>query len=586
MKKVFSFFAFLAVLWFVFARLFSSVALISNTIFKQPFAKSSAEIISDIIKHPFSVQFSLLIIGISFSFAFMIAVFISDSKAFNGGVLHGFKGKEQGSARFGKFKDIKPYIDLPNGVKHYYDADSNMIMTKTEGLSTNTRKTLRNNNILVVGGSGAGKTRFFVKPNLMQLHSSYVITDPKGEILRETGYMFEKNGYDIKVFNLIEPQYSAKYNPFRYIRNESDILNLVNVIMKSTSSKASSVSDQDFWEKAERALLMALFGYVHYELPEEDQSVATVMDLLAQMEQKDSGGYMSGPQETTVDMLFDKIPDDHFSKKQYKVFKLGGNTRTTSSILITAAVRLAPWNMKPIRWLMNEDTIDLPSVGRHKTAMFIIIPDSRQDFTFIAAMIYQQLFDMLYYEADYEFKGHLPYPVRFMLDEFPNIGQIPQFERYLATMRSRDISASIIVQNLAQLKSMYKDQGQDAWETIVGNCDSFLFLGGQEQSTLKYLSEKMGKTTIEVDGKNLSRGSNRSVSKDFKKQGRSLMDPDEIARMDNSECLYLLRGVYPFKSKKFDIKLHKHYSETAEVNEKTFLPSEMNERRFKMFFNK
>lgn len=541
------------------------------------FSAITNQVITDIEKHPFNLGLNFY----AWLFSFAIAIFISTFFFTVYGTKQ-YRGIEQGSARFGTFKDIKPYIDMDKKAKHYYDVDTNMIMTRTEGLTINTRKTLRNNNVLVVGGSGAGKTRFFVKPNLMQLHSSYVITDPKGEILRETGYMFEKNGYDIRVFNLIEPQYSAKYNPFRYIRDEKDILNIVNVIMKATKSGSSGVENGDFWDKAERALLMALFGYVHYELPPKDQSIATVMDMFAHMEAPQDNPYQPAS-ESTVDKLFAQLPDGHFAKKQYHIFKVSSG-RTASSILVTVGVRLAPWNMKPVRWLMNEDTLDLPSIGEKKVALFVIIPDSRQDFTFIAAMLYQQLFDMLYYEADYKYKGRLPVQVRFMLDEFPNIGNIPQFEKYLATMRSRDISASIIVQNLAQLKAMYKDQGQDAWETIVGNCDSFLFLGGQEQSTLKYISEKIGKTTIRVKNTTVNRGKQGGSSIATPVQGRELLSPDEIARLPNTHCLYLLRGVYPFKSRKFDIKLHKRYNELAEVHGKTFLPQEMESRRFKMFF--
>lgn len=499
---------------------------------------------------------------------------------------HPYKGVEQGSARFGTAQDIANYIAKPPPGKPYFYNRKNVILTKTEGLSLDRKEVAkpeyyRTANILVIGGTGSGKTRYFVTPNVMQMHSSYVITDPKGELLRNTGNMLEANGYDVRVFNLNEPlKSSVRYNPFRYIRKEDDILNLIQVIIKSTTPPNAQINDP-FWEKAETALLMALFAYVHYYLPPEDQHIGVVLDMLTKL--KGSDDYSSGDEESDIDRLFARLPDTSFAKKQFDIFNLAKG-KTRSSILVTAGVRLAPWNIQSIQWLMREDTIDFPSIGEKKTALFLIVPDSKTDFNFIAAMVYTQLFATLYYIADYKYNGALPVHVRFMLDEFPNIGRIPEFEKYLATMRSRNISASIIVQALSQLKGMYTDKGQEGWEAIPGNVDSILFLGGQEEGTLKYISERMGKTTIIEDDKSYSRGKSGSTSQSYKPLGRELMRPEELSVMSNEECVLTIRGLPPFKSKKFDIKEHMNYADLAEVNKKAFNMDAIPNLRFKSFF--
>jgi len=515
--------------------------------------------------------------------AFFIFVLLSEYAVTKN--KHPYKGVEQGSARFGTKADIDNFIALPPKGKPYFYNRKNVILTRTEGISLDRKEVAgpayyRTANILVIGGTGSGKTRFFVTPNVMQMHSSYVITDPKGELLRNTGDLLQHNGYDVRVFNLNEPlKSSVRYNPFRYIRKEDDILNLIQTIIKSTTPPRSSQTDP-FWEKAETALLMALFAYVHYYLPPTDQHIGSVLSMLTKLK---GGDDFSGGDETEIDRLFAELPDGSFAKKNFDIFRLAAG-KTRSSILVSAGVRLAPWNIQSIQWLMREDTIDLAGVGEKKVALFLIVPDSKTDYNFIAAMVYTQLFATLYYVADYKYHGELPVHVRFMLDEFPNIGRIPDFEVYLATMRSRNISASIIIQSLSQLKGMYADKGQEGWEVIPGNCDSILFLGGQEEGTLKYLSERMGKTTITQDDRSLTRGKNGSTSTSFKQEARSLMNPDELAVMPNDECVLSIRGVYPFKSKKFMIEEHPDYNKLAEVSKKQFNMEIIPNFRYRNFF--
>ena len=525
-------------------------------------------------KYPLELSHNSITITIAITISFFITaiivhnIMITPSKT-------AYKNIEKGSARWGTEKDIAPFIDKAVGKPYYYN-NNNTIFTMHTGLSLNARKTYRNNNVLVIGGSGSGKTRFWVKPNIMQMNASYIVTDPKGEILRETGEMLQKHGYDVRVFNLTDPEHSSFYNPFVYIENEKDILNVVNTIMASTQKSTGSVSNEDFWENAAKALLMSVFGYVHYELPPEEQNVATVMDLLETIKiEENAGMFGGGGQKSIFEKLIEQLPDEHFAKKQFKVFQMGGASKTTQSVLITAGVRLAPWTMKPIRYLMQEDTINLRTIGDKKTALFIIIPDSAKDFNFIAAIMYQQLFYILYRRADYFYKGSLPIHVRFILDEFANIGGIPDFDKYLATMRSRNISAAVIIQNISQLKALYKKEGESGWEKIVGNTDSILFLGGQEESTLKYVSQRLGKTTLVLNDISHKEGMNDHTSYSYRYDSRDLMMQDELARMPYNKCVYMLKGVPPFYDDKFDIKAHPHYNELAEVTGRTYLPEEI-----------
>lgn len=490
---------------------------------------------------------SLIASLIGFSIVWLIYLY----NAFNAKkYMHGI---EHGSAEWGNQKDIEKYIDK----KNYY---KNILFTKTERMTLDTRQTLRNNNVLVIGGSGSGKTRFYVKPNLMQMHSSYVITDPKGELLKSTGKMFLDNGYKVKVFNLIDMDKSDKYNPFNYIREEKDILKLITNLITNTNSSKNK-SEGDFWEKAETALLMALFGYVFYEAPPEERNIGTVMEMLRLAEVREDDEDFKSP----LDIMFDELKQekpDHFAVKQYDIFKMAAG-KTAKSILVSLGVRMSPFYIKSLQELVSDDTIELDMIGSEKTALFVIIPDSDKTFNFIAAIMYQQLFDTLFYKADFEYNGRLPFHVRFMLDEFPNIGQIPNFEVYVATMRSREVSVNVIVQNIAQLKGLYKDN----WETITGNCDTLLFLGGKEQSTLEYISKMIGKTTIDNRNINETKGQSGSYSINYQILGRDLITPDEVGRLKNTECILSIRGEKPFKSTKFDIEKHPRYKLLSDFNE-------------------
>lgn len=460
--------------------------------------------------------------------------------------------KEHGSASWGEKKDILDVEDKQE--------ENNKIFTQTERMSINTRKTFKNNNTLVIGGSGSGKTRFFVKPNIMQMNSSFVITDPKGEILKSCGKMLQDNDFVIKIFNLIDFIDSDNYNFFNYIRDEKDILKITNNIIVNTNSPHSKNAG-DFWEKAENALMQALFSYVFYEGLEEEKNIDTVMNLLRLAEVKEDDEDFKSP----LDILFDDLKKEnpnHFATKQYDIFKLAAG-KTAKSILVSVGVRLAPFNIKEVNELVKKDTLELEKIGDRKTAVFIIIPDSDTTLNFISAIMYQQLFDILFYRADHIYNGALPYNVTFMLDEFANIGQIPNLEIYVSTMRSRKISVNIILQNLTQLKTLYKN----SWETITGNCDTLLFLGGKEQSTLKYISEMIGKTTIDYRTISESKGSNGNYSIGNQIIARDLITPDEISLIKADECILSIRGIKPFLSKKYDITKHKNYSLLLDSNE-------------------
>lgn len=462
-------------------------------------------------------------------------------------------GTEHGSAKWGTDKDIKPFIDKID--------EKNIILTKTESLSLDTRKTLRNNNVLVIGGSGSGKTRFFVKPNLMQKHTSYVITDPKGSLIKETGKMLEDAGYKIKIFDLINMEKSDKYNFFSYLRDEKDVLKLVNNLITNTNSPYSKTSG-DFWEKAETALLQALFSYILFETREEDKHIGSVMELLRLAEVREDNEDFKSP----LDLLFEDLKEEdpnNFASKQYDLFKLGAG-KTAKSILVSVGVRLSAFNVPAVSELLSEDTLEMDTLGDEKTALFVILPDTDKTFNFISAIMYQQLFDTLFLKAENEYGGRLPFHVRFLLDEFANIGQIPSFETYIATMRSREVSVSVILQNVAQLKSLYKD----TWETITGNCDTLLFLGGKEQSTLEYISKMIGKTTIDLRTTNQSKGQTGSFSINEQVLGRELITASEVGLLRTDECILSIRGVEPFLSKKYDIKKHKNYKEISDYDEK------------------
>ncbi len=469
-------------------------------------------------------------------------------------------GEEYGSARWGKPRDIYPFIDKKK--------DFNILLTKTESLSlsggmkiTGKDNFNRNKNVVVVGGAGSGKTRFYVKPNLMQMHSSYVVSDSKGLLLAETGKMFEEAGYHIKVFDLINRRDTHHYNPFHYIKTEDDILKIVNNLIKNTSNPNKKGGD-DFWEKAETALLMAIFSYLLQEVVEEDRTLGNVIELvrLADIEE-DVPGFVS-----PLDVLFNELEEKdptNFAVAQYKIFKLSGD-KTTKSILVSLGVRMSPFDIPSIKELVSKDTLELDTVGDEKTILYILLPDTDTSFNFLASMMYQQLFDMLVYKADNIYKGRLPCHVRCILDEFANIGQIPDFEKVISVIRSREISTNVILQNISQLKTLYKD----TWETIIGTSDVFLYLGGMEKSTHEYISKLLGKETIEQRNISVTKGSNGSFNESFQKLGRNLMDPDEVASLKVQECILKIRGANPFLSEKYDILKHKNYKKLGDVTEK------------------
>ncbi|MDO5714480.1 MAG: type IV secretory system conjugative DNA transfer family protein [Tissierellia bacterium] len=458
------------------------------------------------------------------------------------------EGREYGSARWGNEKDIEPYID-----KKF---ENNVLLTQTESLTMNSRpknpKYARNKNVLVVGGSGSGKTRFFVKPNLMQMHSSYVVTDPKGTLVLECGKMLEKNGYEIKILNTINFKKSMRYNPFAYLKSEKDILKLVQTIIANTKGEGEK-STEDFWVKAEKLYYTALIGYIFYEAPKEEQNFTTLLAMIDASEVREEDENF----KNAVDYMFEALEKEkpnHFAVKQYKKYKLAAG-KTAKSILISCGARLAPFDIEELRDLMKEDELELDTLGEKKTALFVIISDTDDTFNFVVSIMYSQLFNLLCDKADDEYGGRLPIHVRCLLDEFANIGLIPKFEKLIATIRSREISACIILQAQSQLKSIYKDNA----DTIVGNCDSTLFLGGKEKTTLKELSESLGKETIDLYNTSETRSNQKSFGLNYQKTGKELMSQDEITVMDGGKCIFQLRGVRPFLSDKFDITKHKNY---------------------------
>ena len=464
------------------------------------------------------------------------------------------KNIEYGSARWGKPADIEPYID-PN-------FENNVILTQTERLTMESRpkdpKTARNKNVLIVGGSGSGKTRFWLKPNLMQCHSSYVVTDPKGTVLLECGKLLQKKGYRIKVLNTINFAKSQHYNPFAYIRSEKDILKLVTTLIANT--KGEGKSNDDFWQKAETLLYTALIGYIHYVAPPEEQNFAMLIDLISSMETREDVEDFQNP----VDEMFERLEKDepnHFAVRQYKKFKLAAG-KTAKSILISCGARLAVFDIAELREVTDYDELQLDTLGDRKTALFLIMSDTDDSFNFLISMCYTQLFNLLCEKADDEYGGRLPVHVRCLIDEAANIGQIPRLEKLVATIRSREISACLVLQAQSQLKALYKDHA----DTIIGNMDSLVFLGGKERGTLKEMAETLGRETIDTYNTGESRGREVSHSLNYQKLGKELMSVDELAVMDGSKCILQLRGVRPFLSEKYDITKHPNYRYLADAD--------------------
>ena len=469
------------------------------------------------------------------------------------------QGEEYGSARWGNAKDIEPFIDPV--------FENNVLLTQTERLMMSGRpkhpKYARNKNVIVIGGSGSGKTRFFVKPNLMQMPEkvSYVCTDPKGTIIIECGKMLSDAGYKIKVLNTINFKKSMHYNPFHYIRSEKDILKLVNTIIANTKGDGEK-SGEDFWVKAEKLYYTALIGYIWYEAPDHEKNFTTLLEMINASEAREDDETFKNP----VDKMFDELEardPDHFAVKQYRKYKLAAG-KTAKSILISCGARLAPFDIAELRELMSYDEMELDTIGDRKTALFVIISDTDDTFNFVVAIMYSQLFNLLCDKADDVYNGRLPVHVRCLLDEFANIGQIPKFDKLIATIRSREISASIILQSQSQLKTIYKD----AADTITGNCDCTLFLGGKEKSTLKEISEVLGKETIDLYNTSETRSSNNSYGLNYQKTGKELMSQDEIAVMDGAKCILQLRGVRPFLSNKYDITKHPKYRQLSDYDKR------------------
>ena len=510
-----------------------------------------------------------LLVGILIAAALRLAVYVKgkNAKKFR-------KNMEYGSARWGTHEDIAPYIDPV--------FENNIILTQTESLTMNNRpkdpRTARNKNVLVIGGSGSGKTRFFIKPNLMQCQSkeypvSFVVTDPKGSIVVECGRLLEKNNYRIKIFNTINFSKSMHYNPFSYIHSEKDILKLVNTLICNT--KGDGKSGDDFWVKAETLLYCALIGYIHYEAPEEEQNFATLIELVNAMEVREDDETFENP----VDIAFKELEKDkpnHFAVRQYKKYKLAAG-KTAKSINISCGARLAPFDIAELREITMYDELELDTLGDKiydnpdakdgrfkKTALFLIMSDTDSTFNFLISMIYSQLFNLLCEKADDQYKGRLPVHVRCLIDEAANIGQIPNLEKLMATIRSREISACLVLQAQSQLKALYKDNA----DTIIGNCDTSIFLGGKEPTTLKELNQALGKETIDTFNTGESRGREVSHSLNYQKLGKDLATVDELAVLDGSKCILQLRGVRPFLSNKFDITQHKNYRYLSDANPK------------------
>jgi len=510
-----------------------------------------------------------LLVGILIAAALRLAVYVKgkNAKKFR-------KNMEYGSARWGTAADIAPYVDPA--------FENNIILTQTESLTMNNRpkdpRTARNKNVLVIGGSGSGKTRFFIKPNLMQCQSkdypvSFVVTDPKGSIVVECGKLLERNNYRIKIFNTINFSKSMHYNPFAYIHSEKDILKLVNTLICNT--KGDGKSGDDFWVKAETLLYCALIGYIHYEAPEEEQNFATLIELVNAMEVREDDETFENP----VDIAFKELEKDkpnHFAVRQYKKYKLAAG-KTAKSINISCGARLAPFDIAELREITMYDELELDTLGDKiydnpdakdgsfkKTALFLIMSDTDSTFNFLISMIYSQLFNLLCEKADDQYKGRLPVHVRCLIDEAANIGQIPNLEKLMATIRSREISACLVLQAQSQLKALYKDNA----DTIIGNCDTSIFLGGKEPTTLKELNQALGKETIDTFNTGESRGREVSHSLNYQKLGKDLATVDELAVLDGSKCILQLRGVRPFLSNKFDITQHKNYRYLSDANPK------------------
>lgn len=507
-----------------------------------------------------------LLIGTICGGGLRLAVYLRGKNA-----KHYRHNEEYGSARWGTHADIEPFMDPK--------FENNVILTATERLMMSNRPknpaNARNKNVLIVGGSGSGKTRFWLKPNLLQMHSSYVVTDPKGTIVLECGHALQKNGYEIRILNTINFKKSMHYNPFAYIHSEKDILKLVTTLIANT--KGDGKSGDEFWTKAETLLYCALIGYIHYEAPVEEQNFATLIEFINAMEVREDDEEFQNPVDIMFENLEEKNPK-HFAVRQYKKYKLAAG-KTAKSILISCGARLAVFDIQELRELTAYDELELDTLGDKKTALFLIMSDTDSTFNFLISMAYTQLFNLLCEKADDVYGGRLPIHVRCLIDEMANIGQIPNLEKLIATIRSREISACLVLQARSQLKSIYKDNA----DTIIGNCDSQIFLGGSEPTTLKELTEALGKETIDTFNTSDTRGNSPSYGTNYQKLGKELMSRDELAVMNGSKCILQLRGVRPFLSDKYDLTQHPNFKYTADFDKKyTFDIEKYLNRRMKL----
>ena len=498
-----------------------------------------------------------LLVGLAVGGALRLAVYLKGKNAKK--YRHNI---EYGSARWGTHEDIEPFIDK--------EFSNNVILSQTERITMNGRppepKYARNKNVLVVGGSGSGKTRFFIKPNALQMNSSLVITDPKGTVVNEIGNALLKNNYRMKIFNTINFKKSMHYNPFAYVHDEKDILKLVTTLIANT--KGEGKGGDEFWEKSEKLLYSALIGYIHYEAPEEEQNFSTLLEMINAMEVREDDEEFKNP----VDLMFDELAErepDHFAVRQYAKYKLAAG-KTAKSILVSCGARLAPFDIKELREITAYDELELDTLGDKKTALFLIMPDTDATFNFLISMIYTQLFNLLCEKADDVYGGRLPVHVTCLIDEMANIGQIPNLEKLMATIRSREISACLVLQAKSQLKAIYKDNA----DTIIGNCDSQIFLGGSEQTTLKDLNITLGKETIDMYNTGETRGQSQSYNMNYQKLGHDLMSIDELAVMDGSKCIVQVRGVRPFFSDKYDLTKHPKYHLTADADKRNWFDIE------------
>ena len=498
-----------------------------------------------------------LLVGAACAGALRLAVYLrgKNAKKFRHNV-------EYGSARWGTHADIEPFEDPVFA--------NNVILSQTERITMNSRpkfpKYARNKNVLVVGGSGSGKTRFVLKPNLLQMHSSYVVTDPKGSIVNECGNALLQNKYRLKIFNTINFHKSMHYNPFAYIHSEKDILKLVTTLIANT--KGEGKGGDEFWEKSEKLLYTALIGYIHFEAPEEEQNFSTLLEMINAMEVREDDEEFKNP----VDLMFEELAQrdpEHFAVRQYAKYKLAAG-KTAKSILVSCGARLAPFDIKELREITAYDELELDTLGDQKTALFLIMSDTDATFNFLISMVYTQLFNLLCEKADDVYGGRLPVHVRCLIDEAANIGQIPNLEKLVATIRSREISACLVLQAKSQLKAIYKDNA----DTIIGNMDSQIFLGGSEKTTLKDLTETLGKETIDMYNTGESRGSQQSYNMNYQKLGKELMSMDELAVMDGSKCIVQVRGVRPFLSDKYDLTQHPNYKLTSDYDKKNWFDIE------------